>query len=374
MRTAIICDWLVTFAGAETVTAAILDLYPDADLFAVVDFLSTANRARLQNKTAQTTFIQKLPFAKKRYRSYLPLMPLAIEQLNLKAYDLIISSSHAVAKGVIIHPHQTHISYVHTPMRYAWDMQHAYLKNANFNFLLNTAALWFLHRLRQWDLLSAARVDHFIANSHFIAKRIHKLYRREATVIHPPVDTQVFNLNPRPKEDFYLCASRLVPYKKIDLIAETFKTLPTKQLVIIGAGPDFHKIKKYECSNIRVLGYQNQESLVDYMQRAKAFIFAAEEDFGCIPVEAQAAGTPVIAFGRGGALETVRDLSQTGATGIFFETQTVTAIQHAIQRFETNAHLFTKANCRTQAERFAPDFFKNNFKQFVSEKLANASA
>lgn len=317
MKTAIVCDWLATVGGAEKVIGDILNCFPDADIFAVIDFVDADKRGFLHNKPVTTTFIQKLPFARSKYRAYLPLMPFAIEQLDVSGYDLIISSSHAVAKGVITGPDQVHISYVHSPMRYVWDLQHQYLRETGLDKKWRGwIARYFLHKLRIWDLRSANGVDHFITNSHFIARRIEKTYRRDAVIIHPAIDTTKFKPG-AVKEDFYLTASRLVPYKKIDLIVESFQSLPDKKLVVIGDGPDMEKIKQKAGKNVKMLGYQDGEVLVNHLQAAKAFIFAAEEDFGLLPVEAQACGTPVIAYGKGGALETVRGISQPEPTGLF---------------------------------------------------------
>jgi glycosyltransferase involved in cell wall biosynthesis len=368
MKTAIVCDWLVASGGAEKVLGQLIACFPEADLFAVVDFMSQEQRHFLRNKSVTTTFIQKLPFAKYKYRSYLPLMPLAIEQLDLSAYQLVISSSHAVAKGVITGPDQLHISYVHSPMRYAWDLQHHYLRETGLHKKWRgLLARFFLHKLRLWDLRSASGVDHFIANSNFIARRIQKTYRREATVIYPPVDIAQFTPHEN-KENFYLAASRLVPYKKMDLIVESFKQLPEHQLVVIGDGPDFEKIKRKAGSNVQMLGFQGNENLIYYMQRAKALIFAAEEDFGLVPLEAQACGTPVIAYGKGGALETVRGLNKEKPTGVFFAEQTMEAIVEAINTFEKNPQLFTVENCVANASLFAPERFREKIKEFVAAK------
>ena len=310
MKVAIVCDWLVTYAGAEKVLEQILNIFPEADIFALVDFLDEDNRSFIKNKKVVTSFIQKLPKAKIKYRNYLPLMPLAIEQLDVTTYDLVISSSHCVAKGVITGPNQIHISYVHSPIRYAWDLQHQYLKESGLiKGVKGKIAKAILHYMRMWDVRTANGVDFFIANSEFIAKRIKKCYRREAAVIYPPVDVEAFKMREE-KEDFYLTASRMVPYKKMDLIVEAFSRMPDKKLVVIGDGPDFGKIKSKATNNITLLGYQPFGVLKDYMQKAKAFVFAAEEDFGITPVEAQACGTPVIAFGKGGALETVKGLDE----------------------------------------------------------------
>ncbi|RDI48122.1 glycosyltransferase family 4 protein [Aquicella lusitana] len=368
MKTAIVCDWLVTLGGAEKVLGELFQCFPDADLFAVVDFLEPHQRDFLRHKTAKTTFIQKLPFARKKYRSYLPLMPLAIEQLDLSSYELIISSSHAVAKGVITGPDQLHISYVHSPMRYAWDLQHQYLRETGLDKKpQGLLARYFLHKLRLWDLRSANGVDYFIANSHFIANRIRKTYRRDATVIHPPVDIARF-MPGHQKEDFYLTASRLVPYKKIDLIVESFSAMPDKKLVVIGDGPDFAKIKAKTGSNVELLGYQPNEVLIDHMQRAKAFVFAAEEDFGIVPLEAQACGTPVIALGKGGALETVRGIAQEKPTGVFFSEQTVRAVCEAVSVFENNRLQFNIENCVENARQFSPEQFRYKIQELVQKK------
>ncbi len=369
MKTAIICDWLATIGGAERVLEQLLLCFPDADLHAVVDFIDADKRGFLRNKTIKTTFIQKLPFAKRYFRHYLPLMPLAIEQLDLSTYDLVISSSHAVAKGVLTHPDQLHISYVHSPMRYAWDMQHQYLRQTGLDKKFSgVLARYFLHKLRLWDLRSINGIDHIIANSHFIARRIEKNWRRQADVIHPPVDVARFTPHAQ-KEDFYLTASRLVPYKRVDLIVESFRDLPDKKLIVIGDGPELKKIKSKASANVIVMGYQTDECLLSHLQRAKAFIFAAEEDFGIIPLEAQACGTPVIAYGKGGALETVRDLHHEKPTGIFFHEQTTRAICDAIKKFEADASPFSMENCLENVSRFTPEKFRQRFMEYVQEKM-----
>ncbi|HFF8466942.1 TPA: glycosyltransferase, partial [Klebsiella pneumoniae] len=283
-------------AGSEKVVAEFIDLFPDAKVYGVVDFLSEDDKKKFKNKKITTTFIQKLPKAKKKYQQYLPLMPLAIEQLDLSSHDIILSSSHAVAKGVLTGPDQLHISYVHSPIRYAWDLQHQYLRESGLNRgIKGLFAKWILHKIRLWDTRTANGVDFFIANSKFISRRIKKVYGREADVIYPPVDVERFKLK-REKQDFYLTASRLVPYKRIDLIVEAFSKMPEKKLVVIGDGPEMSKIRKIAGANIEILGFQPNDVMEEYMMDAKAFVFAAEEDFGITPVEAQACGTPVIAF------------------------------------------------------------------------------
>lgn len=367
MKVAIIHEWLVNYAGAERVTEQFLQLYPDADIFSLVEFLPEKERFFIHNKPVTTSFIQKLPFAKTKFRHYLPLMPLAIEQFDLSQYDLIISSSHAVAKGVITGPNQLHISYVHSPIRYAWDLQHQYLRETGLDKGIKSwITRWILHKIRIWDIRSANGVDYFIGNSQFIAKRIKKAYCRKAEVIYPAVDTTSFTLCEH-KEDFYLTASRMVPYKKIDAIVEAFAKMPDKKLVVIGTGPDFDKIKAKASKNVQLLGYQPFSVLLDHMQRAKAFVFAAEEDFGITPVEAQACGTPVIAFGKGGALETVSDGSNRPATGLFFYEQTPEAIYAAVKLFETKQ--FSAQACRDNALLFSPEVFRAKLSAFIEAKI-----
>ena len=364
MKIAIVHDWLVTYAGAERVLEQMLVMYPDADLYAVCDFLAESDRAFLHGKLPDTTFIQRLPFARRKYRTYLPLMPLAIEQLNLSAYDLVISSSHAVAKGVLTGPDQLHLSYVHSPIRYAWDLQHQYLRESRLDTgLKGWAAKWLLHKMRLWDVRTANGVDHFVANSTFIARRIWKVYRREAEVIHPPVAVDSFKLTV-PKEDFYLTASRMVPYKRIDLIVRAFSKMPERKLVVIGDGPDRTRIQALSSSNVRFMGYQPFRVLRDYMQRARGFVFAAEEDFGIVPVEAMACGTPVLAFGKGGVLETVVE----GETGLFFREQSVDSLMEGIRRFEVAYQSFDPHLIRAQAETFSEERFRKAFSSLVEQK------
>lgn len=388
MKIAIVVDWLVVYAGAERVLEQMLACYPGADIFAVVDFIPDENNQRdfLLNKKVKTSFIQKLPWAKTKYRGYLPLMPLAIEQLDVTGYDIVISSSHAVAKGIITSPDQVHISYVHSPMRYAWDLQFQYLKESGlsagkFN-LKGWLARILLHKLRLWDLASAARVDHFIANSDYIARRINKIYRREASVIYPPVAVDKFEADSnfgQEKEEFYLAASRMVPYKKIPLIIKAFTQMPDKKLIVIGDGPEYNKAKLIadQASNITLMGYQNTQVLTDYLQRARAFIFAAIEDFGILPVEAQACGTPVIAYAKGGILETVKNIDilekkasekkqQAKPTGVFYYEQTVSAIIKAVEQFESVS--INPQDCRDNAKNFSEELFRQQFKKIVESK------
>lgn len=361
MKIAIVQDWLTELGGAEKVFMQIHQLYPDADIFTLVYHKNVLDELGISESKVTASFIQKLPFAKKKYRNYLPLFSLAIETFDLSSYDLVISSSSCVAKGVLTHSQQKHLCYCHSPVRYAWDLYHQYLKNAGLEKGLKSfIAKYFLHRLRIWDISSLNRVDQFISNSDYIKERIKKIYNRESITIYPPVNVQNFEYL-QSREDFYFTCSRMVPYKKIDLIVEAFSKMPDKKLVVIGTGPDFKKIKELATSNITLLGYQSFSILKDYMQRAKAFVFAAEEDFGIVPVEAQAAGMPVIAYGKGGALETIKN----GETGLFFEEQTVESLISTINRFDLIADQFNSNLVRKNAERFNRDLFQISFKSAV---------
>ncbi|MDS7872447.1 glycosyltransferase family 4 protein [Klebsiella pasteurii] len=364
----IVADWLVTYAGSEKVIKEFIEIYPECDLYSIVDFLSDKDRSLFKDKRATTSFIQKLPGSKSKYHKYLPLMPLAIEQLDVSKHNVVLSSCHAVSKGVITGPDQLHICYVHSPIRYAWDLQHQYLKEAGLDKgVKGLLAKWLLHKIRIWDYRTVNGVDHFIANSHFIARRIKKVYGRSSTVIYPPVDVNRFTLCEE-KEDYYFTASRLVPYKRMDLIVEAFSLMPDKQLVVIGDGSEMAKIKSKATSNIKILGYQSNSVMQEHMQKAKAFVFAAEEDFGITPVEAQACGTPVIAFGKGGALETVRPYGVDKPTGIFFDKQDVSSLIEAVSLFESNVQAFVPMHCRENALRFSVERFQNEISEFIDNK------
>jgi len=363
MKTAVIHEWLVTYAGSEQVCEQMLRTFPEADLFSLVDFLPEDLRGFIQHRPVHTSFLQRLPFARQHFRKYLPLMPLAIEQLNLDGYDLVLSSNHAVAKGVLTRADQLHISYIHTPIRYAWDLQQQYLQGAGLTKGWGAiAASTILHYLRLWDLATASRVDHFLANSHFVARRIQKTYRRDATVIYPPVAVDRFRPSSE-REEFYLTVSRFVPYKRVDLTVAAFNQLGLP-LVVIGDGPDMKRVRAIAGPTVKLLGRQPNAVVEDYLQRCKAFVFPAEEDFGITVVEAQAAGAPVIAYGRGGATETVIP----GKTGILFAQQTVECLVEAIQYFETQTQCFDVEVLRLHAERFAPDRFQREFFQFVDQR------
>jgi glycosyltransferase involved in cell wall biosynthesis len=364
-RTALVYDKLDVYGGGERVLEQMIDLYPDSAICVSVDIMKESDRGFLRGKKPITTFAQHLPFVKHHHRHFLLLLMFAMEQLDMSEYDLVLSGSASIGKGVITGPDQLHISYVHSPMRYAWDLQHQYLREAKLEKgLKSMLARWMLHRARRWDLGTANGVDHYLANSQFIARRIWKVYRREATVIYPPVDVDRFTLRTN-KDDFYLTASRMVPYKKMAAIVEAFRDLPDRKLVVIGDGPEMKRIKSVAGANVEILGYQPSSVLTDLMQRARAFVFAAEEDFGITPVEAQACGTPVIAFGRGGALETIRGLDHEKPTGVFFDRQDPKAIAEAVLSFERNADRIAALDCWENAQRFSAEIFRETYSNFV---------
>jgi glycosyltransferase involved in cell wall biosynthesis len=367
MKIAIVHEWLAGFTGSEKVLEQLLLLYPDADLFCVADLLTAEDRAFLRGRAMRATFIQRLPFVRKHYRMYIPLMPLAIEQLDLGSYDLVISSSHAVAKGVLTGPGQIHICYCHSPIRYAWDLQHQYLRESGLDKGVPGAlARLLLHYLRLWDTRTAHGVDHFVANSNFIARRIRKAYGRGSAVIHPPVDTGYF----RPdgvQEDYFLGAGRFVPYKRMDLLVEAFAHMPDRKLVLIGDGPELAKCQARATPNIRFLGRQPASVLRQHLQSASALLFAAEEDFGIVPVEAQACGTPVICYGRGGVLDSVLP----GISGMFFSEQTADSLQSAIERFQRQN--YDPATIRRHALGFCPERFRDQFGAFVHNCLYSSA-
>lgn len=369
LKIAIVHDWLTVYAGAERVLEQMLKCYPEADIYSLVDFLPRNGRQFIRDKSVTTSFIQKLPLSRSRYRAYLPLMPLAVEQFDLSSYDVVISSSHAVAKGILTGPDQLHLCMCYSPIRYAWDLQHQYLKESGLTSgIKGWFAKYILHKIRIWDLRTANGVDGFIAISNFISRRIWKVYRRKSIVIYPPVEVDSFEIC-NDKEGYYLTASRMVPYKKIGLIVQSFKEMPNKHLVVIGDGPDFEKIKLLAGPNVTLLGYQSFDVLSMHMKKCKAFIFAAEEDFGIAPLEAQASGTPVIAYGKGGALETIvgSDIEGKKRTGVFFYNQTAEAIIAAIDEFEALTEKISPADCRKNAMRFSPQSFCDEFKMYVEE-------
>lgn len=372
MRVAIVHDWLYVLGGAERVLQGMLRCFPAADVHCLFDLLCPSDRAKLGFRHSKTSFLQRMPWIR-HHTLFIPLMPIAIEQLDLRKYDVIISSSFAVAKGVLTGPDQLHVSYVHSPMRYAWDMQHTYLEESGLTSGLGSwVARSMLHRLRIWDLRSVHGVDEYVANSNFIARRIQKLYRRDANVIYPPV--AVPKVLPKvTKERFFLTVSRLVQYKNTRLIVEAFRHLPEERLVVAGAGPELARLKKIAPPNVALLGYVDDAERDRLMSAARAFIFAAQEDFGIVVVEAQAQGAPVIALGRGGATETVLT-GGASPTGLFFSEPTTEMIVSAVRRFIQQESRFSRESSHQQALRFNEYQFDLAFKTFVEEKWAAFSA
>jgi glycosyltransferase involved in cell wall biosynthesis len=369
-RIAVVHDWLVDYAGSERVLAEILRCLPQADLYTLVDRMPAAERAPLLGRPAKTGFLQNMPGIASHLAWYLPLMPFAIEQFDLGGYDLVVSSSHAVAKGVILPPDTLHLSYVHSPMRYAWDQQFEYLRAEHAEGGLKGLMLrGLLHRLRAWDRRSAAGVDHFAANSAFVARRIAKCYRREAAVIHPPVDVD-FYVPGGAREDYYVAVSRLVGYKRVDLLVQAFRELPDRRLLVVGEGPELARLQAAAGANVEFAGRLAPGQLRERLQRARAFLFAAVEDFGIAPVEAMACGTPVIAYGRGGAAETVAGLDSPAPTGVLFDEQTAGAVARAVKLFEENAPRISAQACRSRAEQFSAPRFRGEFTDFVTRQYA----
>ncbi len=365
MRVAIVHDWLVNYGGAERVVEALLSLYPDADIYTLVYDEKKMGKIFPKEKV-HTSFIQKWPFATKLYTKYLKYMPKAFESFDLSKYHLVISSSSSCAKGVITPPLVPHIAYIHTPMRYAWDQYFSYKNNSGrlTRFFMNK---W-MPNIRLWDYVSSQRIDTITCNSNYIARRIKKYWNKDSTVIYPPVDTQRLCPNNKESEDFYVVFSRFVPYKKIDIAIEACGHMG-KKLVVIGSGSQEKELKaiaaKYPKDLITFTGRISDDEVKDYLQRCKALIFCAEEDFGIIPVEVQACGRPVIAYEHGGALETVVSTK----TGIFFGHQTPDSIERAITRFEKIS--VNSDDCVENAKRFSKERFCREFKQIVDNTLIN---
>ena len=360
-KVAVVHEWLLDYAGSERVLREILAVVPDADLYALVDLPEEELREAIPKRAKATSFIQSLPRPRRWLRYYLPLMPLAVEQFGLSAYDIVISSSHAVAKGVITGPAQMHLSYVHSPMRYAWDLQHEYLRAAGLERgPMGWLARLTLHRLRQWDARSANGVDVFLANSEHVARRIRKAYGREAEVVYPPVDVSSFPLR-EVKDDFYVTVSRLEAYKRIDLLLAAFRQMPERRLVVVGDGPEMRRLRAAAPDNATLVGRLPSSAVREHMQRARAFLFAGIEDFGIVLAEAQACGTPLIAFAGGGAAEIARGEESASPTGLLFREQTAEAVVEAVHRFERNPGRFAPSACRTNALRFDRAEFRARF-------------
>lgn len=362
MKVAIVHDWLTGMRGGEKCLEVFCKIFPDATLYTLV-YIKEKVSPVIRNMKIKTSILQGLPNIEKNYRYYLPLMPFIIERFNLSSYDLILSSSHSVAKGVKKNHSQIHICYCHTPMRYIWDMYDQYFNKNSSNFGTRQIMKLIRPYLQKWDVKTSQRVDYFIANSTNVKKRIKKYYNRSSTVIYPPVDVEYYKILNTKKEDFYLIVSALVPYKKIDLAIEAFNKL-NLPLKIIGSGPDEKRLKNLANKNIEFLGWQPDKVLLEYYNKCKALIFPGEEDFGIVPLEAQACGTPVIAYKKGGALETVIE----GETGIFFYPQTADALIEAIKKFEKIS--FDPKKCRKNAIRFSEERFYNQIMEFIKKHVS----
>ena len=386
MKIAVVHEWLTVWAGAERVLGEILGLYPEADLFVLFDRLPASERHRLPKDPVGQTFLGRIPGIEKIYRNLLPLMPLAIESLDLSGYDLILSSSHAVAKGLLTSPGQVHLCYCHTPPRYLWDMTEAYFSRDPSGRLKRAAASLFLPSLRRWDLRAGQRPDAFMANSRFVARRIETLYGRSSTLIPPPVDVDRFVPKKSSGGEYFVTMGRLVPYKNVDRIVEAFRGSPHR-LLVIGNGPGRDRIASLLRGqwNMEWIPWIADKDWGRVLEKARAFVFMAEEDFGITPVEAQAAGVPVIALGRGGALETVvgrmnPEEGETGwsveeeATGLFFHDPTPDSLRKAVDEFVANEDAFRPESARKNAERFGTRIFRESFRVFVSEHGKNTGS
>lgn len=362
MRVALVHDYLTELGGAERVLQSLSELFPHAPIYTLL-YDAKLTQGVFEGKRIHTSFLQKFPFSRARHRTYAWLMPIAVEQFDLSQYDLVISSSASYAKGVLTKPSTLHISYCHTPIRYAWDDSHRYVKEFGAPFLLRNLIPLFLNYLRIWDKEAALRVDAFVANSHFVKERIRKYYRVDATVVHPPVDTEFFSRAKRTPRNFFLAAGRLVAYKRFDLAVRSFTEMQLP-LVVAGDGPELKKLKAIAGKTVVFAGRVSDEELRELYASAKALVFPQEEDFGIIAVEAMAAGCPVIAYRGGGALENVVE----GVTGVFFDHERPSTLSKAVEQFSGLA--FDAERIKTHAEQFSKDVFKKKMQEAISRVLA----
>ena len=377
-KVALIHDWLTGMRGGERCLETLCELFPGADIFTLLHVKGSVSKT-IEERRIRTSAIQTLPFATSHYRYYLPLFPWAIEKLTLDGYDLILSSSHCVAKGVKPPPHALHIAYVYTPMRYIWDMQDAYVGPGRMGPVSRLMLGAIAGRLRRWDIAVNTRVDHFIAISQHVADRIRRHYGREAEVIYPPVETTRFHIAER-TDDYYLVAGAFAPYKRIDLAIEAFNRLG-RRLVIVGEGQESRRLRHMAGPTIEFLGWRSDREVADLLSRCRALVFPGEEDFGILPVEAMACGRPVIAYGKGGVTETVIPLvpsavsrqpsafSSHPPTGIFFYEQTVEALILAIDLFERSADRFDPAALREHALTFDRSVFEKRIATYIAERF-----
>ncbi|MEN9790510.1 MAG: hypothetical protein RLZZ63_168 [Gemmatimonadota bacterium] len=381
MRIALVHEWLLTYGGSEEITAELQRLFPEADQFALLADPVPALRARLDGRDIRTTFLQRLPGATRWHRLLLPLLPAAVASLDLRVYDLVISVSHAVAKSVRTGPRQVHLCICCSPMRYAWDLREAYLRETRLDRgVRGWIARRMLDGLRRWDRSTADRPTEYLAISEFIGERISRAYGRSARILYPPVDTDFFRPamdgERSPEEPYWLTASRFVPYKRIPLIVEAFAAMPSRRLLVVGDGPERPRVEAVarNTANVTMLGQVPRVRLRELLQGARGFVFAAEEDFGIAPVEAMACGVPVVAYGKGGARETVQgDPTTLGSTGVYFESQTVESIREGVESLEAAwaAGRITAAACRARAERFSSDAFRAGVRAEVARVTAH---
>tara|TARA_Y100001970_G_scaffold292095_1_gene431904 strand:+ start:1335 stop:2519 length:1185 start_codon:yes stop_codon:yes gene_type:complete len=370
----IVHDWLPVLGGAEKVVEQFTSVFPESEIYTLFNFLNAEDEAFLNAKEIKVSRLNKLPFVEKYYRNLILLCTRHIEQFDVSQHDLILSSSAALAKGVLTNVDQPHICYMHSPARYAWDLSHEYLKDiqGRFTFLKREIAKELIYRFRTWDQRSVNTIDAIIANSHFIQRRIYKVYKRKSSVIYPPVNIDKFSLYEGDRDDYYVTASRLVAYKKIDLIVKAFTKMKDKKLVVIGDGPEMNNLKQLATPNVEFVGYQELDDMIKLLQCAKAFVFAAFEDFGILPVEAQACGTPVICLSQGGTSETVNAMGHSDSpTGVWFDRQHEDDIVEAVIKFESNIDKILHSECRKNAESFGNQRFRNEISGFISNGLAN---
>ncbi|WP_083392629.1 glycosyltransferase [Rhodobacter xanthinilyticus] len=369
---AIVHDWLPTIAGGEKVVAEMVRAFPKSEIYTLFDFLTEEERRGLTGgRPVHVSALNRLPGVRRYYRYLLLQCTRAIEAFDVTHHEVVLSSSAALAKGVLTSPDQKHFAYVHSPARYAWDLTHEYIATIEgfAQGLKRAAAREMMHRFRIWDQRTPPLVDQFIANSDFIRKRIWKVYRREAEVIYPPVDIDAFSLSQKPREDFFFTASRMVPYKRIPMIVEAFSSRPDLRLVVSGDGPDMARVRALAGPNVTLLGHVSQATLIDHLQRCRGFVFAAMEDFGIAPVEAQACGAPVVALGAGGTAETVRGLESAAPTGVHFEAQTPQSLLAGVDRLIAEEANLRPSEIRANAEGFSPAMFRTRLTDLIEAQL-----
>jgi glycosyltransferase involved in cell wall biosynthesis len=369
MKIGVVHDWLPLYGGAEHVVSAIMQTVGPTDLYTLFDFLSVEDRKRIGADRIITSYLNRLPFCQDYYRWTFPFCPMAIENFDMSEYDLVLTSSAAFAKGVIVHPHQRHIAYVHSSIRYAWDQTFEYMDGTSLSRGFRGALLrLLLHNLRTWDTRTSNGPDVLVANSTTVQRRIEQVYGRFSIVLPPPVDIVNFPMC-NDRDDYFVVASRLVFYKRIDLIVDAFKEMPSRRLVVLGDGPEMKRLKLRAGPNVMIKGHVSRKELVDVVSHAKAFIFASYEDFGIVMAEAQAAGTPVLAFQRGGALDIVRTSKIGCPTGMFFVEQSIGAIKDVVERFILQQSSFTPQACSENAMRFSKENFCSKLTAIIDVTL-----